>query len=78
MPSNRNAGSAAPPKISGNLPFPRHFLYPLFIIFRTVEKPCRAREDDHSMSGPEIPQQSNEVSDSWQQMVQAVLGIAKP
>jgi len=28
------------------------------------------------MSGPEIPQQSNEVSDSWQQMVQAVLGIA--
>jgi S1-C subfamily serine protease len=27
------------------------------------------------MSAPEIPQQSNEVSDSWQQMVQAVLGI---
>ena len=27
------------------------------------------------MSGPEIPQQSNEVSDSWQRMVQAVLGI---
>jgi S1-C subfamily serine protease len=27
------------------------------------------------MSGPEIPQQSNEVSDSWQRMVQAALGI---
>jgi len=27
------------------------------------------------MSEPEIPQESNEVSDSWQQMVQAVLGV---
>jgi serine protease Do len=27
------------------------------------------------MSGPEIPQEQNEVSDSWQQMVQAVLAI---
>ena len=27
------------------------------------------------MSGPEIPQESNEVSDSWQRMVQAVLGM---
>jgi S1-C subfamily serine protease len=27
------------------------------------------------MSEPDIPQESNEVSDSWQQMVQAVLGI---
>jgi S1-C subfamily serine protease len=27
------------------------------------------------MSGPEIPQQSNEVSDSWQRMMQAALGI---
>ena len=28
------------------------------------------------MSEPEVPQESNEVSDSWQQMVQAVLGVA--
>src|SRR5258708_23138196 len=28
------------------------------------------------MSKAEIPQESNEVSDSWQQMVQAVLGVA--
>ena len=27
------------------------------------------------MSEPELPQESNEVSDSWQQMVQAVLGV---
>jgi len=27
------------------------------------------------MSEPELPRESNEVSDSWQQMVQAVLGI---
>src|SRR3984957_2457242 len=28
------------------------------------------------MSGPEIPQESNAVSDSWQQTVQAVLAVA--
>jgi hypothetical protein len=27
------------------------------------------------MPEPEIPQESNEVSESWQQMVQAVLGV---
>ena len=27
------------------------------------------------MSEPELPQESNEVSDTWQQMVQAVLGV---
>ena len=27
------------------------------------------------MSEPEIPQEPSEVSDSWQQMVQAVLGV---
>ena len=27
------------------------------------------------MSEPEIPQEPNEVSDSWQQMVQAALGV---
>jgi S1-C subfamily serine protease len=28
------------------------------------------------MSGPELPQEQNEVSESWQQMVQAVLAVA--
>ena len=27
------------------------------------------------MSGPEIPQEPNAVSESWQQMVQAVLAV---
>jgi len=27
------------------------------------------------MSGPEIPQEPNEVSESWQQLVQAVLAL---
>jgi S1-C subfamily serine protease len=76
---------------------PPHALsIPPYIIFRTVENPCRTREDVHSrssamklfvrwlelrelastfMSETEVPQEPNEVSDSWQQMVQAILGM---
>src|SRR5216683_5563652 len=38
-------------------------------------KACRGKGRWPLMSEAEIPQESNEVSDSWQQMVQAVLGV---
>src|SRR5260370_29135146 len=71
-PPKSAAGATGPHCSSGT---PRTLPTPPVHHLPYRRKACRGKGRWPLMSEPEIPQESNEVSDSWQQMVQAVLGV---